>query len=456
MPQPAISSCLNAGLTLTAATAIVLAPLAIPQGHPSVTIPEVAVSDVRPTVSPANIEAFIASVQAVLDDATTTVQGVAGIPGQTLIGLVNNNILTLIDDVFTGLIDATDDPTLVDSLTILKTLTYDAFVMLGVNLGRINPVVTATTGQVGELLTSALTGSLQNIGIAVANVVNDPLSPASYAGLLTAGVASGQLLAGNGLEAIQRLGDGGFEIAGIALDEVTFQFNNAVSGLSALATQLGNASGNSVIEAVIAAVRSLAVAPAVAVFNLGSSTIGTVLATANAGFDLVLDGATSVVNPTVNALEPTTTSLAASPLDPAVAKSTVAAHVPTRSFTLTTGQPGAQSDDVVPVVEQALDKDAASEEDATAAEDAGPDTQSDDDSTDDSASRPVATGLRPHRPGPNDDSAQRNPTSNGAVQAPTTDNKRDSDNRSPTDHAAAPRQSSGGDTDTRGGSEGNE
>ena len=276
MTQPAISSCLTAGFTLTAATAIALTPLVSWQSHPSVTIPEVAVSDVRLTVSPADIEAFIASVQAVLDDATTTVQGVAGIPGQTLIGLVNNNILTLIDDVFTGLIDATDNPTLVDSLTTLKTLTYDAFVMLGVNLGRINPVITATTGQVGELLTSALTGSLQNILIAVANVVNDPLSPVSYAGLLTAGVASGQLLAGNGLEAIQRLGDGGFEIAGIALDEVTFQFNNAVSGLSALATQVGNASGNSVIEAVIAAVRSLAVAPAVAVFNLGSSTIGTV------------------------------------------------------------------------------------------------------------------------------------------------------------------------------------
>ena len=114
-------------------------------------------------------------------------------------------------------------------------------------------------------------------------MVNDPLSAASYAGLLTAGVASGQLLAGNGLEAIQRLGDGGFEIAGIALDEVTFQFNNAVSRLSAVATQLGNASGNSFIAAVIAAVRSLAVAPAVAVFNLGSSTIGTVLATRTPG-----------------------------------------------------------------------------------------------------------------------------------------------------------------------------
>ena len=160
-------------------------------------------------------------------------------------------------------------------------------------------------------------------------MVNDPLSPVSYAGRSSPQVwRAAQLLAGNGLEAISASATAGRDRGDrTGPGDIPVQ-QPAVSGLSALATQLGNASGNSVIEAVIAAVRSLAVAPAVAVFNLGSSTIGTVLATANAGFDLVLDGATSVVDPTVNALESTAISLAASPIDPAVAKSTVAADVP--------------------------------------------------------------------------------------------------------------------------------
>jgi hypothetical protein len=53
----------------------------------------------------------------------------------------------------------------------------------------------------------------------------------------------------------------------------------------------------------------------------------------------------------------------------------------------------------VPFVEHAVDEHAPAEdvaEEATA-EDAAPNTQSDDDSTDDNASRPVATGLHPHR-----------------------------------------------------------
>ena len=143
----------------------------------------------------------------------------------------------------------------------------------------------------------------------------------------------------------------------------------------------------------------------------------------------------------MNALESTAISLAASPIDPAVAKSTVAADVPTKSFTLSTGAP---AEDVAE--EETTEEEAASREHAAAADDEAPATQSDDDSTDDdaNASRPVATGLHPHRPGPNDYSAQRNRTSNGAVEAHTTDNKRGSDNGSPTDHAAAPHQSPGG------------
>jgi hypothetical protein len=205
-------------------------------------------------------------------------------------------VVTLIDTVFSRLIDSTSNQTIVASLTILKTLSVDAFAMLSENLGRINPVITTTTAQVGELLTTALTASLRNVSVALLNLANDPLSLASSIGLITAGVTSGRLLAANGLTAVRTIGDAGFAIAGIALHEVTFQFNNAVTGLSALLTQLGTASGNAVVEALIGAVRALAISPAVTVFNVGSAAVGLVLDVANAGFDTVLDGAIGIAN----------------------------------------------------------------------------------------------------------------------------------------------------------------
>lgn len=295
-----VRSYLSAGVSLTAATAIAFTPLVIPVHLQPVPIPHVTVAELQLAVSPADIALLTADIQGALDEATATVAASAGVPGKSLIGVVNN-IVTLLDTVFTGLIDATTNQTLAASLTILRTLSVDAFAKLAENLGLINPVIITTTAQVGELLTSALTGSLQNILVAVAKAVDDPLSLASYAELFTAGVASGQLLAGNSLEAIQSMGDGAFDIAGIALSEVTFQFNNAVSGLSALLTQLGDASDNTIVEAVIRAVQGLAIAPAVAVFNFGSDAVGTVLRTANTGFDLLFGGAPAAASTTLAA-----------------------------------------------------------------------------------------------------------------------------------------------------------
>jgi hypothetical protein len=258
-------------------------------------------SEVRLAVSAADLETFFAGIQAVLARSTAGAAELAGVPGQNLIGVVDN-VVTLIDTVLRGLIDSTSNQTIVAALTILKTLSVDAFAMLSENLGHINPVITTTTAQVGELLTTALTASLRNVSVALLDLANNPLSLASSIGLITAGVTSGRLLAANGLTAVRTTGDAGFAIAGIALHEVTFQFNNAVTGLSTLLTQLGSASGNAVVEALIGAVRALAISPAVTVFNLGSTAVGTVLNVANAGFDAVLDGAFGIVNGTGGAL----------------------------------------------------------------------------------------------------------------------------------------------------------
>jgi hypothetical protein len=240
---------------------------------------------------------------------------------------------------------------------------------------------------VGDLLTSALTGSLGNVLVAVSDVANHPLSPASYAGLLSAGVAGGRLLVGNGLEAVQSLGDAGFGIVGIALDEVTFQFTNAVTGLSDLFGQLADASGSAIVEAVIGAVQGFAVAPALAVVNLGSDLAHSVLGAANAGFDLVLDTATGIVNPagsgaTVPADEPTgrSSTLAveadSAPSDDAER----GAAEPAQTDQATTDQAEPAATDEVTVDDAATDEVAV--DDATTDEVAVTDTAADETDTD--------------------------------------------------------------------------
>jgi hypothetical protein len=299
-------------IAMTSAATIALSPLALPPDHRLAPLPHVGtvVTDVALTASAADVDAFIANLQAALDGVTSGATALSGIPAQNLIGTVDN-IVSSLHTVFDGLIGVTANPTIAASLTIVKTLSVDAFAKLAENLGRINGEITATTAQVGDLVTTALTGSLRNAALAVVGVVNDPLSPSSYAGLATAGLATGQLLAANGLRGIQAIGDGGFHIAGIALSEVTFQFDNAVSRLGTLLTQLGDASGNAVVAAVVNTVQSFTISPALTVVNAGSSAINSVLTTANAGFDAVLGGVIHVVDPTTPAPADTGTTTAA-------------------------------------------------------------------------------------------------------------------------------------------------
>jgi hypothetical protein len=179
-------SYLTAGISLTAATAIAFAPLAVPPSHPA---------DIRLTATPAEV---------------------VGAPGQALIGVVDN-IVTLIDVVFTGLIDATEDPTLAASLSILETLSSGAFAKLAENLGLANEVITSTTDEVVTLLTSALTGS-----------------PAG-------GVASGPVFVENVWRALAAVGEAAVRLVEIAVSEVTFQVRNLAAGVGALVHQLGQA-----------------------------------------------------------------------------------------------------------------------------------------------------------------------------------------------------------------------
>jgi hypothetical protein len=116
---------------------------------------------------------------------------------------------------------------------------------------------------------------------------------------------------------VRAVGDAGFDITGIAVDELTFQLNNAVGSLGRLLTQLGGASGSPLAQGVVAAVRGLAFAPALAVFNFGSPVAKAVIATAKEGFDAVVDIGSTIAG------SPHTTTASAQAADDGVASTAI-------------------------------------------------------------------------------------------------------------------------------------
>lgn len=264
-------SLLTAGISLTAATAVAFTPLVSAPPRPGisasgVSMPEVTIADVRLAVT------------------STQIGELAGVPGEALIGVVDT-IVRLLDGTFTGLVDATDDPAGAAALTVLKTLSVDAYAKLAENLTLGNAVITSTATVVVDLASDAVTGSLRRLA--------DGELP-----------AAGRLLVGNGLAIAQAMGDAAFEIVRIAIGEVTFQFTNAVTRLGDLLTTLADASGSPPAQTAVTAVQTVALTPARRVFTFGSDVAATTVDVAHTGFDAVMGGARRIVDPPAEPLEP--------------------------------------------------------------------------------------------------------------------------------------------------------
>lgn len=311
-----LRSYMTAGVSLTAATAIAMTPLALPANERVTALPSVSTADVQLVVTTEEIEAFIANLQGALDDVTATVAGLVGIPGQTLADVIFG-AAQLNNDLFNSLIAATTNPTLIGLLTALNFYSTTGLTQLATTVESANDTLVATLETTTNLLTSALTGSLQNVLIAVNNIVNDPLAFANYAGLLGAGVASGELLAFNGLEALQTAGNGLFTIGAIGLGGLEFQVNNLVTGFNTILSGIGAASGSGLVEAAISAVQGIVILPALSLFNVGVGVVQDVVGGAAVAFNTVVDGAQGITLAIGNALQSAIAAIGAAPLDPA-------------------------------------------------------------------------------------------------------------------------------------------
>lgn len=287
--QLSVRSYLAAGLSLTTASAIALTPIALPANDRVGAVPSVTISDIQLTVTPADIQAFFAALQSELAGFNESIAAVVALPGDTLAdGLLATIDLT--DSLYDSLRSATSNATLRALLDALQATSDNGLYSLLEAVELSTGTIYTTTDTILDLVTSAVTGSLSNVVSAVVAVANNPLRFANYAGLLGAGVATGQLLADNGLGVVHSLGSAGLDFAEIGVEAVWDQIDNAVWSVRGLMDVAVGATGSHILEAVNAAVQSIFIAPLQLGIDLPFWVADETLYALQVGFDEVFAG----------------------------------------------------------------------------------------------------------------------------------------------------------------------
>ncbi len=318
-------SYLTAGMALTTASAIAFTPLVTPHPAPrDIALPHISTSTIQLTalITPADIEALINNLNTAANSVSSTATSLVGVPGQTLIGALNSAV-ALNNTLWDGLITATANPTLVAVLTALKASSNGGLTSLAATVGTTNDTLTLTTGQVADLLTSTLTGSLGTALQAVANIINNPLSVSSYTGLLTAPLGIAGLALNNGLTAARDLGVNALTLGTTLVTGVTAQITNILSTVNGLIGAVGDASGSALVDGVLTAVQGIVSAPVtVAVAGVNGVT-SAFSGAASIALTKLTNGASSAVSTwfgegtTPGALQTAINTIGAAPLSPA-------------------------------------------------------------------------------------------------------------------------------------------
>lgn len=213
-------------LALTTAAALTLTPLVLPPPTTPLhlSLPQVSAPRLELTaaINPADVTALINNLNAALQSASSTVTGLVGAPGQTLANALGS-AATLNDSLWDGLIDATDNRTLAAILTTLKDTAGNGLSRLSNSVDAANGTIVLTTGQLADLLTSTLTGSLGTALHAVATVINNPLALPSYTGLINTPLDIAGLLVTQGIGAVNNLGANVLTVTNTVVTGVTAQ-----------------------------------------------------------------------------------------------------------------------------------------------------------------------------------------------------------------------------------------
>lgn len=340
-----VRSYLNAGIAFTAASTIALTPLITPPGaHQQLALPHVSASQIElaAAINPADIAALVANLNAAMSSVTSTVTSVVDASGNTLAGALNT-AARLNSSLWDGLISAArGNPTLASVLIALKAASAGGLSELAQSVDAAGGTITLTTGQVAALLTSTVTGSLGTAAQAVASVVNDPLSAASYLGLLTTPIGIVGLAINGGINVGATVATNGVQLASTLVHGVSDQIGNALSLVNGLLDAGKTLTDVALIDGTLTAVQGIVSAPVTAAL---AAVTGLTTAAANAAtFTLgrVAGGATSITatwlgnGSTPGALQNAIATIGAAPLSPASYTNAISILVGAGSTTIRT------------------------------------------------------------------------------------------------------------------------
>lgn len=318
---------LKLGIAATMAGAIALSPIVIAEQHQlaSPAIPHVTVSQMHLTaaITPADVAALVANLNDAMAAAGSTVNSVIDSTGHTLTGALTT-AAGLNDTVWDGLIGAAGtNPTLVSVLVALKAASSGGLTELSGSVGAVGEGISLTTGQISEILTSAVTGTLGTALQAVANIVNDPLAVSSYINLLGSPFSIAGLAIQSGITAVETLGSNGLRLGGILVHGVTAQISNALAAVNDLLGAGKTLTDIALVDGALTAIQGIVSAPVTAVLA-GVNGITDAVTTAGVGtLSRVAGGANAIVGTWLGsgtapgAVEAALARIGSAPLSPA-------------------------------------------------------------------------------------------------------------------------------------------
>ncbi|CAN5659270.1 hypothetical protein BH10ACT9_BH10ACT9_03710 [soil metagenome] len=287
--QIAARSYLTAGISLTAATALALTPIALPANDRAATVPQVTTADIQLAVTPSDVVAFFDNLQSEIVAFNAAVAQLALIPSQSVVGGLQSAI-DLNNEIYNTLISSTDNLTLQALFETLQISADNSLRYLRDAVGYNGEVVVYSHEEIADLLSGIVTGSMSNVIAAVVGVMNDPLRFSNYANLLNSGIASAALLGNNSGEIIRNATDVPIELAQTQLHLVANQINNAFRTVAGLVNVGAMATGSQLIQAVAGAVESITLAPPQLVVNTPCSLAYNTIHAVDQGLTAILDG----------------------------------------------------------------------------------------------------------------------------------------------------------------------
>lgn len=321
-----VRSYLNVGIALTAASAIALAPVAVsPSAQPHISLPRVTAAEIHlaAAINPADVAALVANLSTAMGSVTSTVTGVLDGSTHTLSSALHT-AAGLNANLWDGLIRAAGtSPPLASVLIALKAASNGGLTELAQTIDAAGEAISLTSGQLAGLLTTTVTGSLGAAMQAVTSVITDPLSAASYLGLLATPFGIAGLALQNGITAVSTLATGGVTLASALVTGVTDQIGNGLSLVNDILKAGKTLTDIALIDGALTALQGIVSAPVTAA--LGAVTGVTAALTDATTFTLgrVAGGAAGIVDTwlgdhtTPGALQKALIDIASAPLSPA-------------------------------------------------------------------------------------------------------------------------------------------